>query len=107
MPLRLNTSVAPPHSLQPNRLLRNRLLHNPRLAFKSEERFELENLIRRCNHQPFDKATAPPGARALISGLLVASPTARLTALQVLAHPWVAGLGASAAPPLPPQPPAR
>ena len=83
------------------------MLHNPRLAFKSEERFELENLIRRCNYQPFDKATAPPGARALISGLLVASPTARLTALQVLAHPWVAGLGASAAPPLPPQPPAR
>ena len=60
-------------------------------AFKAEERFELEGLIRNCNHQPLDKSRrrVPPDARALIRGLLV-PVTRRLTAEQLLREcPWV------------------
>jgi len=63
------------------------LLHR-RPAFKSEEAFELEGLIRRCNHGPLDKRIPSP-ARALLAGLLVTSPSTRLTAANVLESPWL------------------
>ena len=64
------------------------MLHGGRPAFKCEERFELEGLIRRCNHQPIERRV-PQGAKALLAGLLVANPATRLTALQVLYEsPW-------------------
>ena len=67
------------------------LLHCGRPAFKCEERFELEGLIRRCNHAPIDRSV-PPVARALLAGLLVANPLARLTAEDVLTRhaSWLA-----------------
>ena len=53
-------------------------------AFKAEERFELEGLIRNCNFQPFSKwIKVPPDAKALIRGLLVPLER-RLTAEQCL-----------------------
>ena len=60
------------------------LLHCGKPAFRSEERFELEGLIRRCNHAPVDRSV-PAEVRALLTGgLLVADPVSRLTADQVL-----------------------
>lgn len=59
-------------------------------AFKAEERFELEGLIRNCNFQPFSKwIKVPPDAKALIRGLLVPLER-RLTAEQCLQEsPWL------------------
>jgi serine/threonine protein kinase len=69
------------------------MLHR-RPAFAAEERFELENLIRRAKHAPIDKRV-PADARELIKGLLDAQPQRRLTARQVLDESsWVAA-GAS------------
>jgi serine/threonine protein kinase len=62
------------------------MLHR-RPAFKCEELYELESLIRRCNFGPIERRV-PVGARALINGLLVANPTTRLSAAEVLTHSW-------------------
>ena len=71
------------------------MLHR-RPAFHAEERFELENLIRRANHKPIDKRV-PKDARDLIKGLLVVQPAARLTAQRALLEaPWISS-GAGAA----------
>lgn len=73
------------------------MLHR-RMAFKAEERFELEGLIRNCNFVPFDasKKRVPPDARALIRGLL-APVDRRLTAERVLREsPWVSEEAAAA-----------
>lgn len=64
------------------------MLHR-RPAFKCEERFELEGLIRRCNYGAIERSV-PFGARALITALLVGNPAARLTAPEVLENAWVA-----------------
>ena len=63
------------------------MLHR-RAAFKCEERFELEGLIRRCNVGPMSQRV-PQGARSLIGGLLMACPATRLTAHGVLSHTWI------------------
>ena len=63
------------------------MLHR-RPAFKCEERFELEGLIRRCNWGPISQRV-PPSGRSLLAGLLVASPATRLTAQDVLTHTWM------------------
>ena len=58
-------------------------------AFWSEERFELQNLIRRANHARIDKRV-PRDAKELLRGLLCAEPARRLTATQLLREsPWL------------------
>lgn len=59
-------------------------------AFKAEERFELEGLIRNCRFQPFTKhIRVPPDAKALIRSLLVPVDR-RPTAEQLLREsPWI------------------
>jgi hypothetical protein len=59
-------------------------------AFRGEERFELEGLIRNCNFAPFSKfIKVPPDAKALIRGLLVPRER-RWTAEQCLMEsPWL------------------
>jgi len=65
-------------------------------AFKAEERFELEGLIRNCNWGRSDSATArkrvPTDARALMKALL-APVEKRLTADQVLTSAWIKTFG--------------
>ena len=59
-------------------------------AFKAEERFELEGLIRKCNFRPFTKhIKVPADAKALIRALLTPVES-RPTAKQILAEdPWL------------------
>ena len=66
-------------------------------AFKAEERFELEGLIRNCRFQPFTKhIRVPPDAKALIRALLVPVDR-RLTAEQMLREcPFVSEEAAAA-----------
>jgi len=69
------------------------MLHRGRTPFRAEERFELENLIRRGKHAAIEP-TLPREVRALLtSGMLVVNPSERLSAAQVLATPWVAQSG--------------
>ena len=63
------------------------LLHKS-MAFQAPEQFQLESRIRNAHHQPIAK-DVPSGARSLISGLLTIKVASRLTAEQVLEHPWV------------------
>ena len=65
-------------------------------AFKAEERFELEGLIRNCNFGRSESVESrkrvPPKARALIKALL-APVDRRLSAEQVLSSEWITTFG--------------
>ena len=66
-------------------------------AFKAEERYELEGLVRNCRFQPFSKfVKVPPDAKALIRQLLVPEHR-RPTAEQILREsPWISEEAAAA-----------
>ena len=64
------------------------MLHG-RPCFYGANMEQLETRIRAVSHEPISKEVSS-GPRALITGCLVHNPDQRLTARQVLKHPWLA-----------------